>query len=234
MGQMEEPQIIFECDGYRVINKPAGMVTTREDARSQISDLRYLEDWLIDKFKDNGLKRQGIAHRLDKGTSGLVMVAKTQKYLDYLLGLFKSRKIHKKYIALVSGEASFDGSVNMPIGRNGHIFGKFGVKTEGKNALTLFERISLINYELKKFSLVKIDLKTGRTHQIRVHFAYLGWPLVGDKIYGGKVVGDLTRPFLHSCEISFIDMEGKEVIYKSELAGDLKNTLELMENKVKT
>lgn len=223
---MEEVKIIFENDDYLVIDKPAGLVTTNENGR----ELESLELWLKNKFGDNDLRRQGIAHRLDKGTSGIVMVAKTQKYLDYFLGLFKSRKIHKKYIALLCGEASFKGSVDMPIGRNGHIFGKFGVKTEGKNALTLFERMALINYEGKKFSLVKIDLKTGRTHQIRVHFAYLGWPLVSDKTYGGPSAGSgLDRPFLHSCEIYFADMDGKEVIYKSEISQDLKDTLILME-----
>lgn len=224
MGQMEEVKIIFENNDYIVVDKPAGLVTTNENGREKES----LELWLKEKYGDNGLKRQGIAHRLDKGTSGLVMVAKTEIYLDYFLKLFKTRKIHKKYIALVCGEASFEGSVNMPIGRNGHIFGKFGVKSEGKIALTLFERIALIYYENHKFSLLRIDLKTGRTHQIRVHFAYLGWPLVSDKIYGGKMVGNLDRPFLHSEEINFIDMEGNEMIYKSELATDLKDTLELM------
>jgi len=238
---MEEVKIVFKNDEYLVFNKPAGLVTTNEGRNSPkppfekggqnsslLNDFLSLEDWLKNKYGDNGLKRQGIAHRLDKGTSGLVLVAKTQEYLDYFLKIFKARKIHKKYVALVFGEASFKGSVDMPIGRNGHIFGKFGVKTEGKNALTLFERIALINYENNKFSLVKIDLKTGRTHQIRVHFAYLGWPLCGDKIYGGKMVGELDRPFLHSCEISFINMEGKSVKYRSELANDLKNTLKLM------
>lgn len=240
MEQMEKPTIIFESDGYIVVNKPAGMVTTRENSKLRVTSYElkdkniYLEDWLIEKFGDNGLRRQGIAHRLDKGTSGIVMVAKTQKYLDYFLGLFKDRKIHKKYITLVCGEASFNGSVDMPIGRNLHIFGKFGVKIEGKSALTLFERITTVNYENRKFSLLKIDLKTGRTHQIRVHFAYLGWPLVSDRVYGGKMVGDLTRPFLHSCEINFVDIEGEEVIYKSDLAGDLKDTLKLMEYKIKT
>lgn len=225
---MEEVKIVFENSDYLVIDKSAGLVTTNENGR----EIESLELWLKNKYGENGLRRQGIAHRLDKGTSGIVMVAKTQKYLDYLLGLFKSRKIHKKYIALVCGEASFKGSVDMPIGRNGHIFGKFGVKTEGKNALTLFERIALVNYENKKFSLIKVDLKTGRTHQIRVHFAYLGWPLVSDKTYGGKMLGNLDRPFLHSCEINFIDTEGNEVVYKSELAGDLKETLKLMNYKI--
>jgi 23S rRNA pseudouridine1911/1915/1917 synthase len=221
---MEEVEIIFENSDYIVINKPAGLVTTNENGRESES----LELWLKNKYKDNGLRRQGIAHRLDKGTSGIVLVAKNQKYLDYFLKIFKDRKIHKKYMALVCGEASFDGSINMPIGRNGHIFGKFGVKIEGKNALTLFERKALINYESKKFSLLRIDLKTGRTHQIRVHFAYVGWPLVGDKVYGGKMVGNLARPFLHSCEISFVDMMGKEVIYKSDLREDLKECLKEM------
>jgi len=221
---MEEVKIVFENNDYLVINKPAGLVTTNENGR----EIESLERWLQNKFGDNGLKRQGIAHRLDKGTSGLLLVAKNQKYLDFLQKIIKERKVKKTYMALVCGGASFDGSVNMPIGRNGHIFGKFGVKTEGKIALTLFERKAFINYEGKKFSLVKVDLKTGRTHQIRVHFAYLGWPLVGDKIYGGKSVGELTRPFLHSCEISFIDLRGKEVIYTSDLAEDLKECLKQM------
>jgi len=226
---MEEIKIIFENDDYLVINKPAGLVTTNENGR----ELKSLELWVKNKYGNNGLRRQGIAHRLDKGTSGIVMVAKTEEYLNYFLKLFKERKIHKKYIALVMGEASFKGSIDMPIGRNGHIFGKFGVRAEGKMALTLFERIALINFENKKYSLVKIDLKTGRTHQIRVHFAYLCWPLVGDKIYGGKVVTELERPFLHSSEINFTDMEGKEVVYESELALDLKKSLVEMGYKYK-
>lgn len=221
---MEEVEIIFENSDYVVVNKPAGLVTTNENGREIIS----LESWLKNKYGENGLRRQGIVHRLDKGTSGLLLVAKNQKYLDFLQKIIKERKVRKTYLALVSGEASFKGSIDMPIGRNGHIFGKFGVKTEGKMALTLFERLAVINYEGKKFSLVKIDLKTGRTHQIRVHFAYLGWPLVSDKTYGGKMIENLERPFLHSREISFVDMEGKEVIYISELARDLKNTLKLL------
>lgn len=224
MGQMEEVKIIFENNDYIVFDKPAGLVTTNENGRETES----LELWVKNKYGDNGLRRQGIAHRLDKGTSGIVLVAKTQQYLDYFLQLFKSRKIYKKYIALIWGEASFKGSIDMPIGRNGHIFGKFGVKSGGKNALTLFERLVVINYENKKYSLLRIDLKTGRTHQIRVHFAHLGWPLVSDKIYGGKMIGNLERPFLHSSEIIFVDMKGKEVIYRSKLAKDLKDTLELL------
>jgi len=217
---MEEVKIIFENENYIVVDKPAGMVSIKDKQNN-------LEDWVANYFPNN-LLRKGIAHRLDKGTSGLLLIAKNQKYLDYLQKIIKERKVKKTYIALVCGEASFKGSIDMPIGRNGHIFGKFGVKSEGKNALTLFERMALINYENKKFSLVKIDLKTGRTHQIRVHFAYLGWPLVSDKTYGGKMIGNLERPFLHSCEINFKNMEGEEVIYKSELAGDLKQCLEVM------
>ncbi len=224
---MEEVKIVFENNSYLVVNKPAGLVTTNENGR----EVESLELWLKNTYGDNGLRRQGIVHRLDKGTSGLLLVAKNQKYLDFLQKIIKERKVKKTYIALVGGEASFKGSVDMPIGRNGHIFGKFGVKTEGKNALTLFERIALVNYDGNKFSLLKIDLKTGRTHQIRVHFAYLGWPLVGDRIYGGKIVAGLERPFLHSCEINFTDMDEKEVVYKSDLAKDLKNTLKEMKYK---
>lgn len=218
---MEEVKIIFENSDYLVVDKPAGMVTIKD---KQIN----LEDWIAKKYPNN-LLRKGIVHRLDKGTSGLLLVAKNQKYLDFLQRIIKERKVRKTYLALMSGEASFKGSIDMPIGRNGHIFGKFGVKSGGKNALTLFERIGVINFENKKYSLLKIDLKTGRTHQIRVHFAYLGWPLVSDKTYGGPSTGSgLDRPFLHSSEISFVDMEGKEVIYKSGLAIDLKNTLKLI------
>ncbi|MFA7300891.1 MAG: RNA pseudouridine synthase [Candidatus Shapirobacteria bacterium] len=221
---MEEVKIIFKNDNYFVINKPAGLVTTNENGR----EITSLERWLFEKYGDVGLRRQGIAHRLDKGTSGIVLVARNQQYLDYFLKIFKDRKVFKKYIALVTGEASFKGSIDMPIGRNGHIFGKFGVRSEGKNALTLFERIATIVFEEKKFSLIKVDLKTGRTHQIRVHFAYLGWPLVGDKIYGGKVVANLDRPFLHSSEIEFVDMEGNHVYYRSKLSKDLTKTLKIM------
>jgi len=202
------------------VEKPAGLTTTKE---------RNNEGWTLEdelkKIKPNDLPRNGIVHRLDKGTSGLVLVAKNEGSWDNLRSQFKNRKITKKYICLVSGDASINGEVNMPIGRSKFGFGKFGINLDGKEAWTIFKLIKKYKKENKYFSLLEIDLKTGRTHQIRVHMNYLGWPLVGDKLYGGSVV-DLNRPFLHAAYIQFTHpISNKTISFTSDLPNDLLNIL---------
>jgi 23S rRNA pseudouridine1911/1915/1917 synthase len=164
-------------------------------------------------------------HRLDKGTSGLVVIAKNENVLTNLKSQFKNRRILKRYICLVSGDATFDGEINMPIGRSKYGFGKFGIDPEGKEAWTIFKLIKKYKKMGKYFSLLEINLKTGRTHQIRVHMSYLGWPLVGDKVYGGSTV-DLNRPFLHAAFIQFEHpISKKNISFKSDLPNDLLSVL---------
>ncbi|MFA5025343.1 MAG: RluA family pseudouridine synthase [Candidatus Shapirobacteria bacterium] len=218
----EKAKIVYQDRDILVLDKAAGVVCTKEGRK--VSDT--LEDWLIDKFKKNELPRQGIVHRLDKGTSGLMIVARTEKMRSELVKKFKSRTIKKIYTALIGGDLPRDGEIKVPIGRSKYSFGKFAVSEEGKEAETHFKLIKKYQYLDKFYSLVEINLKTGRTHQIRVHFSYLGWPLVGDFTYGGKELFGLKRPFLQAKKLEFMHpITEKVLVFESNLAGDLQEVL---------
>jgi len=218
-------EIIWENDELLIVNKPAGIVTTRE---KQIDNRNiYLEDW-IRKNRPNGLLREGIGHRLDKGTSGLVVVAKTELALINLKKQFKDRTVKKKYWALVEGDFPFEAEINMPIKRSDYGFDKFGVSEEGKQAITMIKIKEKYRKENKIYSLVEVGLKTGRTHQIRVHLSYLKWPIVGDKLYGSKTT--LNRPFLHAGELSLnLPSTGERKIFRVELPVELLELLQTYE-----
>jgi 23S rRNA pseudouridine1911/1915/1917 synthase len=221
---MAEIKIIWEDDNIILLNKPAGLVTTKE----RENEKETLEDYLKET-RPNGLPRNGILHRLDKGTSGLVLTAKNEKAFDDLKNQFKLRTVKKKYYALVGGDVSFEGEINLPTGRSKYEFGKFAVNVDGKNALTKFRVIKKYKKENKIYSLLNIDLMTGRTHQIRVHLSHLRWPLVGDKLYGGdnKLI---QRPFLHAYQISFMHpIDNKEMCFEIELPKDLLEALKQYE-----
>jgi len=218
---MEEIKIIFEDKEMMVVEKPPLMTTTKEKKEEK----ETLEDYLRE-IRPNNLPRNGILHRLDKGTSGLVMVAKTEEAFLDLKKQFKERSLTKRYYCLVGGDTSFGGEIDMPIARSKYAFGKFGVNEEGKRALTKFNLVKKYRSGGKVYSLLDIDLKTGRTHQIRVHLSYLRWPLVGDKIYGGDKIDGLKRPFLHAYKIIFKHpISGNNVEIKIDLAKDLNEVL---------
>ena len=201
------------------------MVTTREREISNRNS--YLEDW-VKINRPNGLAREGIVHRLDKGTSGLVVVAKTVVALDSLKKQFKSRTTKKTYWALVEGNFPFEAEINMPIKRSNYAFSRFGVNEDGKEAVTLVKIKQKYQKDGKIYSLVEVGLKTGRTHQIRVHLSYLKWPIVGDKLYGSKTV--LGRPFLHARELSLdLPTTGERKTFKTELPVELLELLETYE-----
>lgn len=217
-------KIVFENDDFLVVDKLAGMTTTKEGKKEEGT----LEDYLRD-IRNNELPRNGIVHRLDKGTSGLVLVAKNNKSLINFKFQFKNRLVSKKYYCLVGGATSIDGSINWPIERSRFSFGKFTVGVDGKNALTEFKLIKRYLKDNKKYSLLEINLKTGRTHQIRVHMNYLKWPLVGDRLYGGEVE-NLERPFLHAYELEINEPNtGQRLKFNSKLASDLQKHLRLYE-----
>lgn len=220
----EKVKIIFEDENFLVANKPTGMTTTKEKKREEGA----LEDFLRE-IRPNDLPRNGIIHRLDKGTSGLVLMAKNDLAFKNFRNQFKLRNLTKKYYCLVGGEVVGDGSINWPIGRSKYGFGKFGVTVDGKEALTEFKLVKKYKRNNKKYSLLEINLKTGRTHQIRVHLSYLKWPLVGDKLYGGEV-DILTRPFLQAFYLKIKDpVSGEEKVFETDLADDLKEHLECYE-----
>lgn len=218
----EKVEIIFEDTDILVLSKPAGLVTTREGRKEE----NTIEEW-IEKNRPNDLSRSGIVHRLDKGTSGVLLTAKNQESLDNLKGQFKNRQTSKHYKALLCGDVSFQGEINIPIDRSKYVFGKFGPGVDGKSAWTKFNLIKKYQINGKKYSLVDIDLKTGRTHQIRVHFSYLGWSLLGDRLYGGEMILGIKRPFLHACSMDIFHPKTNEKIkFESELAVDLKQVLD--------
>lgn len=219
----EKAEIVYKDNNILVLNKRAGVVCTKEDRRSK----ETLEDWLIEKFGDNGLPRQGIVHRLDKGTSGLIVLARDAESRNKLMSMFKMREIKKYYWALIEGDLPRDGEIKMPISRSKYVFGRFAVSDIGKEAETHFKLLKKYSFLGKTYSLIEINLKTGRTHQIRVHFSYLKWPLCGDITYGGKEILNLKRPFLQSKKISFKQpINGDELSFECELASDLKEVLE--------
>lgn len=206
---MEEMEIVFENDEVVVVDKPAGWISTNENNRAK----NTVENWLRQE-KGITIERGGLVHRLDRGTSGLLLAAKNETKLKELKKLFKDRKVVKKYWALVSGEFPFKARVEMPIDRDSFKFDRFAVREDGKMAITDFTFIKKYKINGKIYSLIEADLKTGRTHQIRVHLKYLKWPIVGDKLYGGEL--SLDRPFLHSI---YLKVDGIEA--ESKLRQDL-------------
>lgn len=222
---MEKVKIIFEDKDMMVVEKPLLMTTTKEKKEEKGT----LEDYLRD-VRPNDLPRNGIIHRLDKGTSGLILVAKTEEAFLGLKRQFKERSLTKKYYCLVGGDVSFEGVVDMPIARSKYAFAKFGVNEEGKRALTKFKLIKKYKKNGKFYSLLDVDLKTGRTHQIRVHLSHLRWSLVGDKVYGGEMVDGLKRPFLHAYKIIFKHpISNQEMKVEIDLPEDLVEILKKYE-----
>lgn len=238
-------EVIFEDDDMLVINKPSGMIVNKADTTR---DVITLQDEIIaylqleqpkvvvdaDGFRNAFLERSGIVHRLDKETSGLLLIAKTEDAFSYLQSQFKERTVKKTYRALVHGILKpQNGEVNVPIGRQEWNRMRFGVVAGGKEALTLYTVLSY--HKLKKqkevVSFLEIALKTGRTHQIRVHMKYLGHPLFGDFLYAGrKQQRDdrkyLSRVFLHAATIAFMHPNGKLLSFETNLPSELQTFLD--------
>lgn len=176
-------EIVWEDENIAVVNKPSEMLTHP----TQIETEGTLVNALLYKYGENlsdlnGYFRRGIVHRLDRNTSGLLMVAKNNKTHEFLTEQFKNRTIVKKYLAIVKGNLKEDkGEINQPIGRNPHHPEKMAVVEGGKPSLTEFRVLE----RFKEATYVELDLKTGRTHQIRVHMSYIKHPIVNDTQYSG-------------------------------------------------
>lgn len=214
--------IVYQDDNLLVLNKPAGWVVSKERVGEKNPTI---EEWLKGKV-EKGLWRNGVAHRLDKGTSGLLVVAKNERSLRDLMRQFRQRRVKKKYWAMLGADVSAEGVIEAPIGRSG--FGRFGVKVGGKQARSEFRVVDKYKKEGKVYSLVEVDLKTGRTHQIRVHFSYLGWPLLGDFLYGGEKMG-MDRFFLHAFRLEFDSLGGERLRFVLDMPEDLTAVLDKYE-----
>lgn len=217
--------VLYEDEQVAVIDKPAGMVVHPSFGHTSGTLVNaVLDRWpQIAQFSEPS--RAGIVHRLDKDTSGVIVVAKTQTALDSLRAQFKHRAVHKRYIALVHGTPETpDGVIDAPIGRDQAQRKRMAVGREGREAVTEFRLIE----EYAEFSLLEVFPRTGRTHQIRVHLAFIGHPVVGDGVYGRRREAiRLKRHFLHAASITFAHpVTGELVTVEAPLPVGLVNTLE--------
>lgn len=194
-------EIVYEDDDVAVVYKPEGMVVHPANGNNEgtlVNGLLYEMD-INDTIND--VKRPGIVHRIDKDTSGLLMIAKNDLALKSLSAQLKEHSCNRLYVALVYGEiAENKGRIDAPIGRDPLDRKKMAVVAGGKEAVTNFRVLE----RFKGFTLIECKLETGRTHQIRVHMKYIGHPLVGDKVYGPKRVIGETGQFLHAKTIGFV------------------------------
>jgi 23S rRNA pseudouridine1911/1915/1917 synthase len=222
--------IVFEDDDLVVINKPAGMVVHPahgHTAGTLVNALlaRYPDLAAMIEADTNAVDRPGIVHRLDRDTSGLMIVARTPEALRHLRRQFKTRTVEKVYLALVFGRPeALEGVIDMPLGRDPRHRQKFAPRPDGKPARTHYR----LRTDFGQYSLLEIGLETGRTHQIRVHLAWLKCPVVGDTVYGRKKnpLG-LKRQFLHAWRLRFEHpRSGEPLELEAPLASDLQAVLD--------
>lgn len=210
--------IIYEDDDCVVIDKPAGLLTHSKGA---FIPEATVATWLIDKYKlDNTNNRDGIVHRLDRATSGVMICAKNDEALSWLQKQFSTRKVKKNYIAVIEGELNPPAAViDMPIGRNPKSPQKFRVDASGKSAVTEYKTLKNLQINEKVFSVVELKPTTGRTHQLRVHLAHQKHPILGDSFYGGK---QANRLYLHAEQLELTLPNKERQVFKSRLPKDFK------------
>lgn len=219
--------IVYEDDDIIIVNKPSGMVVhpgAGNKDHTLVNALKYHTDKLSDI---NGIERLGIVHRIDKDTSGLIIVAKTNKAHEILGEYFKNHSIKREYIALLCGVLPHDtATIDAPIGRDEKNRLRMTVTpNNSKRAITHLQVLK----RYKDYTLVKARLETGRTHQIRVHTKYIGYPVYNDPVYASKSEGDFGQ-FLHSYSMEFIHPITKEKMYfKREVPKYFKDFLDKLE-----
>lgn len=248
MVKLDEKLVIFEDEDLLVINKPAGI--TVNNSQTTIEEVT-VQDLVVDylRIKNVGIKgeesedeentsdfasRSGIVHRIDKETSGILLVAKNELSFTNLQAQFKAREVHKTYQALAHGRISpSEGEINAPVGRLPWNRRQFGVVAGGRVSVTFYKVMDFYRTDNKKrdiVTMVRLKPITGRTHQIRVHLQYLGHPIFSDFLYAGRKVQRedrklLSRVFLHAKEISFFHPRSGQ---RLELASPLPSELEAL------
>lgn len=237
------PKVLFEDARVLVIDKPSGMVVNRAESVKE----QTLQDWLDSTQRsahsaqgDSDFeKRSGIVHRIDKETSGCLIIAKTPEAFAELQRQFKAREVEKTYLALVHGKMEpASGEIDAPVGRLPWNRERFGVLPGGRDAETRYKVNQLLSKSVKGqneyYSLVEFYPKTGRTHQIRVHAKHVNHPLVGDSFYAGRKTSRrdrewCSRLFLHAAKVSFTHpVTRKRVVIESPIPSDLQKTLDTL------
>lgn len=227
--------IVFEDADILVINKPVGLVTHPGNGNWEGTLGNALLHYLPELHE---VDRAGIVHRLDKDTSGLLVVAKHHRAQQHLITQLATRDVHREYYALCYGHIISGGTIDEPIGRDSRNRLKQAVTESGREAITHYRIVE----KFADFTLVKVLLETGRTHQIRVHMSHIGYPLVGDSVYGKGLrlpkhaseelkhaLKHFTRQALHAKQLEFIHpISGEIVTFSTNLAEDMHNLLEVI------
>jgi 23S rRNA pseudouridine1911/1915/1917 synthase len=234
-------EIVFEDDYVIVINKPAGLVV-HPAAGIQSGTLANALAYHFQQLSNAGSIRPGIVHRLDKDTSGLLVAAKTESSHENLSDQFRAREVFKSYIALVYGVVKQEsGRIEQPIARDPRNRTRMAIVAGGRGALSLYK----VRRSYDSFTLLDVELKTGRTHQIRVHLSWFKHPVVGDELYGGgrdnnvqdvqlrARIRKLKRQFLHAEQLSFQHPQtGEQMRFVAPLPPELTDLLETLEARV--
>lgn len=229
-------EIVFKNEDFVVINKPVGLVVNRSETTNSPTLQDYIEENLIDLSNINPetdfYTRSGIVHRLDKDTSGLLVVALNKKYFEFLQEKFRTREVAKKYLVLAMGKIVDERfEIDAPIARNPKNRFKYAIVRDGKDAQTYFEKIKNITIEESPFTLLYAFPHTGRTHQIRVHLAANNTPVAGDVIYLSQKEQNfcnscnINRLMLHSLSLKFTGMNNEEFEFKTEIPEEFEKLL---------
>ncbi|OGG85605.1 hypothetical protein A2392_02445 [Candidatus Kaiserbacteria bacterium RIFOXYB1_FULL_46_14] len=244
---MEEPKIIFENDDVLVIDKPIGLAAHGEGA----DPAGTVVEWFLRRVpaargvgeprvgKDGKeIERSGIVHRLDRDTSGVMILVKTQASFDHLKGEFLERRVKKEYRALVYGAMKERwGTINRSIGRSTKDWklrsADRGARGHLREAVTEWECLQIGQYQELAFSYVKLRPKTGRMHQLRVHLKAIGRPIVGDQLYAGNQLGTgddlgLKRLALHAFSLTIALPSGEDKSFETPLPPELSGAIELL------
>lgn len=231
---MLQPKILFEDNSFFVVDKPSGWITNEADTTT---DQPVLQTWIRENFeydlKGNRELRDGIVHRLDKETSGIVIVAKNEESFLKLQSEFKSRQVKKTYIALLHGKIDpAEGEIKAEVGRLPWRRARFGVVSGGRESVTRYKLIKFYPGNNAGHSLVEFYPKTGRTHQIRIHSKYIGHAIVADEFYAGRKTARNDRKwcprlFLHAKAIEFLHPKtGDLVKFISDIPANLNAVLQ--------
>lgn len=226
-------EVIYEDEYMIVLSKPAGIVVYPSAGHKDGTLMNALAYHSKKLASVGGPLRPGVVHRLDKDTSGLIVIALDDRAYYGLIERFKKREVKKEYIALVYGELKGSGKITLPIGRADHDRKKISIKSKKlKEALTEWQVLE----NFRNYSLVKVRIITGRTHQIRVHFSSIGHPVVGDKTYGRKTYIEIektkipvSRQMLHAYKMELCHpVTGKLLQFEAPLPEDIKKIIETL------
>ncbi|MFH1186978.1 MAG: RluA family pseudouridine synthase [Candidatus Levyibacteriota bacterium] len=236
-------KIIFEDDDILILDKPAGITVNKSQTTKKEKTIQdFLEEKLdidsekyLDKETSDFYKRAGIVHRLDKETSGVLIVAKNKEAFENLQNQFKQRTVKKTYLALAHGKIyPKEGEIKASVGRLPWNRKRFGILAGGRESLTKYKVISIHKSKLNSkedLTLVELYPETGRTHQIRVHLKYINRPIFSDFLYAGRKISKedrkyLPRVFLHAAKISFFHpKDKKKLFFESPLPEELGRAL---------